>query len=144
MRLLLLLLFVSNFTFSQSGKAVKNPVKRPKLVVGIVVDQMRWDYLYRYYDRYAANGGFKRMLGQGFTCENTLIPYAPTVTAAGHSTVYTGAVPAVSGITGNFWWDNQQMRSVYCTEDKSVKTVGSNSSLGLMSPKNMLVTSICD
>ena len=119
------------------------PVERPKLIVGIVVDQMRWDYLYRFYDRYAA-GGFKRMLNQGFSCENTFIPYTPTITACGHSTIYSGSVPALSGISGNFWWDKQQMRSVYCTEDKSVKTVGSSSALGKMSPKNMLVTTICD
>src|SRR5574338_1423982 len=74
-------------------------IQRPKLVVGIVVDQMRWDYLYRYIDRYAPNGGFKRLLGQGFTCENTFIPYSPTVTACGHTCVYTGSVPAIHGIT---------------------------------------------
>lgn len=119
-------------------------IKRPKLMVGIVVDQMRWDYLYRYYDRYDENGGFKRMLNQGFSCENTMIPYAPTVTACGHSAIYSGSVPAISGITGNFWWDKEQMRSVYCTEDKSVNTVGNSSALGKMSPKNMLVTTICD
>jgi predicted AlkP superfamily pyrophosphatase or phosphodiesterase len=127
-----------------SISAFSQNIERPKLIVGIVVDQMRWDYLYRYYDRYASDGGFKRMLKQGFTCENTLIPYAPTVTACGHSTVYTGAVPAISGITGNFWWDKDQMRGVYCTEDKTVKTVGSNSALGQMSPRNLLVTTICD
>lgn len=119
-------------------------IPRPKLIVGIVVDQMRWDYLYRFYDRYDAKGGFKRMLNQGFTCENTLIPYTPTVTACGHSTIYSGTVPAISGITGNFWWDREQQRSVYCTEDKSVNTVGSSSVQGKMSPKNMLVTTICD
>jgi predicted AlkP superfamily pyrophosphatase or phosphodiesterase len=119
-------------------------VQRPKLVVGIVVDQMRWDYLYRYYERYDAKGGFKRLLNQGFTCENTMIPFAPTVTACGHSCIYSGAVPAISGITGNFWWDKYQMRSVYCTEDKNVNTVGSTTALGKMSPKNMLVTTICD
>ena len=119
-------------------------IQRPKLVIGIVVDQMRWDYLYRYYDRYDANGGFKRMLNQGFTCENTMIPYTPTVTASGHSCIYSGTVPAISGITGNFWWDKQQMRAVYCTEDKNVNTVGSTTAFGKMSPKNMLVTTICD
>ena len=117
---------------------------RPKLVVGIMVDQMRWDYLYRFYDRYLPTGGFKRMLNQGFTCENTLIPYSPTVTACGHATVYTGSVPAIHGITGNLWWDKKQMRSVYCTEDNTVKTVGSNSSLGKQSPRNLFVTTICD
>lgn len=119
-------------------------IQRPKLVVGIVVDQMRWDYLYRYYARYEANGGFKRILKNGFTCENTMIPYTPTVTASGHSCVYTGTVPAINGITGNAWWDRQQMRTVYCTEDKSVNTVGSTTSQGKMSPKNLLVTTICD
>lgn len=117
---------------------------RPKLVVGIVVDQMRWDYLYRYYDLYDANGGFKRLIGQGFSCENTLIPYVPTITACGHSSIFTGSVPAISGISGNTWWDQDQMRTVYCTEDNSVKTVGSTSPAGQMSPRNLLVTTICD
>ncbi|MBK7679328.1 MAG: alkaline phosphatase PafA [Chitinophagaceae bacterium] len=119
-------------------------IQRPKLIVGIVVDQMRWDYLYRFYDRYAPNGGFKRMLNQGFACENTLIPYTPTYTGCGHSSIYTGSVPAINGITGNFWWDSEQMRSVYCTEDKSVNTVGSNSTAGKQSPRNLLTTTICD
>ncbi len=134
----LLVLIISFSAPAQQG------IPRPKLVVGIVIDQMRWDYLYRFYDRYDANGGFKRMLNQGFSCENTLVPYAPTVTACGHSTIYSGTVPAISGITGNFWWDREQQRSVYCTEDKSVNTVGSSSVQGKMSPKNMLVTTICD
>ena len=119
-------------------------IQRPKLVVGIVVDQMRWDYLYRYYDRYAENGGFKRLLNQGFSCENTMIPYTPTVTACGHTGIYTGSVPAIHGITGNDWWDNKFNRNVYCTEDSSVQTVGSNSGLGKQSPRNLLTTTICD
>lgn len=122
----------------------QSSLQRPKLVVGIVVDQMRWDYLYRFYDRYDNNGGFKRMLNQGFTCENTFIPYAPTVTACGHSSIYTGTVPAINGITGNAWWDRSQMRTVYCTEDKTVNTVGSTSSNGKQSPRNLLTTTICD
>jgi len=135
-----LFLFTFIISAAQSGEALQ----RPKLVVGIVVDQMRWDFLYRYYDRYAANGGFKRMLNQGFSCENTLIPYTPTVTAPGHTSIYTGSVPAIHGIAGNFWWDNTQQREVYCTEDKTVKTVGSATNLGLQSPRNLLVTTICD
>jgi predicted AlkP superfamily pyrophosphatase or phosphodiesterase len=101
-------------------------IQRPKLVVGIVIDQMRWDYLYRYNERYADNGGFKRLLNQGFSCENTMISYAPTVTACGHSGIYTGSVPAITGITGNSWWDSKLGRSVYCTEDSSVQTVVSH------------------
>ena len=138
--LIALLSFVFITSFSQPGETLQ----RPKLIVGIVVDQMRWDYLYRYYDRYAANGGFKRLLNQGFSCENTFIPYTPTVTAPGHTSIYTGSVPAIHGIAGNLWWDNAEQRDVYCTEDKSVKTVGSGTNMGLQSPKNLLVTTICD
>lgn len=141
MQRLLVVLLALTMNFSVKAQQT---IARPKLVVGIVIDQMRWDYLYRYYDRYAANGGFKRMLNQGFSCENTLIPYAPTITACGHSTLYTGATPALSGISGNFWWDRDQMRSVYCTEDKTVNTVGSTSTAGKMSPRNMLVTTVGD
>src|SRR6201991_4602873 len=73
---------------------------RPKLVVEIVVDQMRWDYLYRYYSRYG-NGGFKRLLNEGFSCENTNIDYVRTVRAAGHTAAYPGSVPALHGIAAN-------------------------------------------
>src|SRR4030095_9797752 len=104
-------------------KQAVQTLPRPKLVVGIVVDQMRWDYLYRYYDRYGANG-FKRMLTEGFTCENTSIDYVPTVTAVGHSTVYTGSVPAIHGIAGNDFIIQETGRSMYCTEDSTVTTVG--------------------
>lgn len=119
-------------------------LQRPKLVVGIVVDQMRWDYLYRYYDRYSETGGFKRLINQGYSCDNTLIPYTPTITACGHACIFTGAVPAINGITGNDWWDDNKKNYVYCTEDNQAKTVGSNSTNGQMSPENLLVTTIGD
>lgn len=144
MQKLLKALFVLMISGQIANAQTTQTIQRPKLVVGIVVDQMRWDFLYRYYDRYATNGGFKRMLNQGFTCENTFIPYAPTITAPGHTSIYTGSVPAINGITGNIWWDNEKQKAVYCTEDKTVKTVGSNTTLGEMSPSNMLVTTICD
>src|ERR1700744_6780027 len=80
-------------TTTATATQVSTGVPRPKLVIGIVVDQMRWDYLYRYYDRYQ-NNGFKRLLNEGFSCENTNVDYIPTVTAAGHTCIYTGSVPA--------------------------------------------------
>ena len=107
-------------------------IQRPKLVVGIMVDQMRWDFLYRYYGRYG-NDGFKRLMREGFNCENTFIPYTPTYTAAGHSCVYTGSVPALDGIAGNAWYDKTLKRTVYCTEDSAVNAVGSTSSAGKQS-----------
>jgi predicted AlkP superfamily pyrophosphatase or phosphodiesterase len=116
---------------------------RPKLVVGIVVDQMRWDYLYRFYDRYST-GGFKRMLNEGYSCENANIDYIPSVTAIGHSSVYTGSVPAIHGIAGNDYIIQATGKSMYCTEDESVQTVGSTSDAGKMSPRNLLVTTVTD
>ena len=149
-RILILLILFS--PFYSSAQKTKKPVSdtnftsipaRPKLVVGIVVDQMRWDYLYRYANRYGS-GGFNRLLSQGFTCENTHIPYIPTVTAAGHTGIYTGSVPAIHGIASNNFYIQATGKSIYCTEDSTVKTVGSSSKAGQMSPANLLVTTITD
>lgn len=123
--------------------SAQKPVDRPKLVVGIVVDQMRWDYLYRYYDRYES-GGFRRMLSEGFSCENTFITHLPSFTAVGHSTIYTGSVPAIHGITGNDWTDQVSGRHWYCTEDTTVQPVGTSTDAGKMSPRNLLASTITD
>lgn len=117
---------------------------KPKLVIGIVIDQMRWDYLYRYNNLFATTGGFKRLLNDGFSCENTFIPYTPTVTGAGHTCIYTGSVPAIHGIVGNNWWDNIENKKHYCTDDSLVNTVGDSTREGEMSPRNMFATTIGD
>lgn len=115
--------------------------EKPKLVVGIVVDQMRWDYLDRYYNQFT-EGGFRRMIDQGFSCNNCLINYVPTVTAIGHTSVYTGTTPAFHGICGNnFFIDGKKV--VNCQDD-SVKAVGSNTQSGNRSPRNLLATTIGD
>lgn len=135
-----LFLALSLVTSAQKQNTV---LARPKLVVGIVVDQMRWDYLYRYYNRYKPNG-FKRLLSEGFSCENTYINYIPTYTAIGHSTIYTGSIPAIHGITGNDFFIEATGKSIYCTDDSTVTTVGSNTNAGKMSPRNLLTTTIGD
>ena len=83
--------------------------EQPKIVVGIVVDQMRWDYLSRYYDQFQEDG-FKRLIAKGYSCDNCLINYLPTVTAIGHTSVYTGTTPAFHGICGNdFFIDDDHL-----------------------------------
>ena len=115
--------------------------EKPKLVVGIVVDQMRWDYLDRYYDKFGEDG-FKRLINNGFSCNNCLINYLPTITAIGHTSVYTGSTPALHGICGNnFYIDGKK---TYCTDDANEQTVGSTSDKGKMSPRNLLATTIGD
>jgi len=150
------LIFCSLFLISYSSMAQKKHIAhkprpvteigigRPKLVIGIVIDQMRWDYLYRYNDLFKADGGFKRLLNNGFSCENTFIPYVPTVTGAGHTCIYTGSVPAIHGIVGNNWFDNIDNRAYYCTDDSTVHAVGDTTVDVRMSPKNMFATTIGD
>lgn len=131
------------FTYSQKKSINSANVNRPKLVIGIVIDQMRWDFLYKYSDRYSANG-FRRLLNDGFSCENTFIPYTPTVTAAGHSCIFTGSVPAINGIMGNTWYSRDLKRSWYCTEDSTENSVGSTSDAGKMSPSSLWTTTVTD
>ncbi len=121
-----------------------NNVNRPKLVVGIVIDQMRWDYLYKYSPFFDKDGGFLRLLNNGFSCENTFIPYTPTVTAAGHTSIYTGSVPAIDGIVGNTWINRQNNKTVYCADDDTAKTIGAADEAGEMSPRNLVVSTITD
>lgn len=140
---LLFVFFLLNVVaFAQAPQGTASPAK-PRLIVGLMVDQMRWDYLYRFSENYSANG-FKRLLGQGFSNDNAFIPFVPTYTAVGHACVYTGSVPAIMGIVGNNWFDKTTNRYVYCTEDSTVTTVGNSGSAGLMSPANMWATSITD
>ena len=124
-----------------SAAAANAQMDRPKLVVGIVVDQMRWDYLYYYGDDYGS-GGVNRLLREGYSFENTEISHAPATTAAGHAGIYTGSVPSLHGIAGNNF--RQNGRRVYCCEDSSVQSVGSTTSEGQRSPRRMLATTIGD
>lgn len=116
---------------------------KPKLIIGIVVDQMRYDFLYKYESKYG-DKGLKRLLREGYSFENTHYNYVPTYTGPGHAAIYTGASPAYSGIVGNDWYERVLKKSVYVTEDKNVKTVGSTSAAGEMSPTNLLSTTITD
>lgn len=116
-------------------------ISRPKLVVGLVVDQMRWDYLYYFYDQFRPDG-LRRLVDQGYSFENTMINYVPTVTAVGHSSIYTGSVPALHGIAGNnFYMDGEK---VYCCADATVQSVGSDSKEGQMSPRRLLASGLGD
>lgn len=135
-----LVFYFSLFTNSLSAQTVAS---RPKLVVGIVVDQMRWDYFYRYSDKYT-NNGFKRLLTEGYACEQTFINYFPSYTAPGHTAVYTGSVPAIHGITGNNWFDRNEGKIVYCTEDSTVQPLGGSKKAGQQSPHRMFTTTVCD
>lgn len=117
--------------------------KQPKLVVGIVVDQMRYDYLTRFYNKYG-EGGFKRMMNEGFNCENHHFNYIPTYTGPGHASIYTGTTPKYHGIIANDWYDKSTKKSVYCAGDNTVESIGTTDDAGKMSPHRMVATTFAD
>ncbi|WP_338763683.1 alkaline phosphatase PafA [Bernardetia sp. ABR2-2B] len=141
-----LVVFISLPSFAQEETEKKLINSRPKLVIGIVVDQMRYDYLYRFYDQYSENG-FKRLLNDGFSCENTHYNYTPTNTAPGHASIFTGATPTNHGIINNNWYSRTENRKFYCAEDKTVKGLGTpnpDDKQGQMSPLNLKTSTITD
>lgn len=118
--------------------------ERPKLVVGIVVDQMKMEYLYRFQSDFS-DKGFKRLMNDGYTFYNMHYNYMPTYTAPGHASIYTGTTPAMHGIVSNEWYSRTEGKERYCTEDASVKGLGESAKgEGEMSPKNLQTTTITD
>jgi predicted AlkP superfamily pyrophosphatase or phosphodiesterase len=123
--------------------AAQSTPKKPKLIVGIVVDQMRQDYLYKYADRYSEDG-FKRLINEGFMMKNGHYNYIPTYTGPGHASVYTGTTPATHGIISNNWYVKSTGESIYCAGDSTVTNVGGTPGNGQISPRNLLTTTITD
>lgn len=117
--------------------------KKPKLVIGIVIDQMRYDYLSRFANKYGTDG-FNRLLKKGFSLENAHYNYIPTYTAVGHASIYTGTTPSNHAIISNNWYDKESRKSIYCVDDSNYKTIGNTSKGGIKSPKRMLTTTITD
>lgn len=148
---LVVVFFIVFFSFSSIiaiGQKVKGDDSEhlkssPKLVVGIVVDQMRYDYITRFWNHYS-EGGFKRLVNDGFNCKNNHFNYAPTSTGPGHTSIYTGTTPATHGIIGNNWYDKEAEAEVYCASDARFNSVGTATDAGKMSPHRMNVTTITD
>ncbi len=142
-KILLALAAISSISLLSAFRTSSDPGQRPKLVVGIVVDQMRQEYLLRFYDQFG-EGGFKRLINEGFMARNAHYNYIPTYTGPGHASVYTGATPATHGIIANDWYSRELERTVYCAEDTTVSAVGGSAGEGQISPRNMLSTTITD
>ncbi len=116
---------------------------KPKLVVGIVVDQMRYDYLTRF-EQFYGNDGFKRLMNEGSNFTFAHFNYVPTFTGPGHSSIYTGTTPYYHGIIANNWYNKYQKKMIYCTDDSSVITVGAEDREGKMSPRRLMANTITD
>jgi len=148
MKKILAFVFCICISISCSAQSVHNKVEltektKPKLVVGIVIDQMRYDYITRFYNRFGEDG-FKRLMRDGFNLENAHYNYIPTYTAVGHTSIYTGTTPQNHGIISNSWYDKYAKKNIYCVDDDRYETVGTNTGNGKKSPYRMLVTTITD
>ena len=131
------ILLFSNCKFSETT------IKKPKLVIGIVIDQMRYDYLTRFADRYGKDG-FNRILKNGFSLENAHYNFTPTYTAVGHASIYAGTPPSNHGIISNNWYDKVLKKSIYCVDDANYKTIGNHGIEGKKSPLRLYTTTIAD
>ena len=128
---------------SLNSKASSSDLDKPKLVVSIVVDQMRFDNLDKYNGSYSDNG-FKRLIREGFNLKNNHFNYVPTVTGPGHASISTGSTPKTHGIAGNNWFDKKTRKDVYCTTDLDYENLGGNAYSAKMSPNNLLVETLGD
>lgn len=117
--------------------------KRPKLIVAILVDQLRFDYMERFYDQFGS-GGFRLLLDEGAWMAGAHYDYVPTITAPGHACFLSGSPPSINGIIGNGWFDRRTSKTVYCVEDPSVQSVGTDSGAGKMSPRNFIGATFAD
>lgn len=114
--------------------------KKPKLVLAIVIDQFRYDYLTRFRSEYHA--GFDRLLRNGAVFTNANYIHFPTVTAVGHSTFLSGAIPSISGIVGNDWFDREEGKHVTSVSDSGTKLLGGTGEGA--SPHRLLVSTVGD
>lgn len=141
---LFLVFFSVGTLMAQNDQKPSQPIhSSPKLVVGVVVDQMRYDYITRFWDKFG-NNGFKELISEGFNCKNNHYNYVPTYTGPGHTSIYTGAAPQTHGIISNTWFNKFTKEMVYCASDPNVEPVGTTSSAGKMSPHRMLTTTFAD
>lgn len=138
----ILLLFCLFFIITSQAQ-IANDSPKPKLVVGIVVDQMRYDYLTRFWNRFGEDG-FKKLVNEGYNFKNHHFNYVPTYTGPGHASVWTGTTPMNHGIIGNNWYDKVNDQMIYCTDDPSVSPVGTESDAGKMSPVLLKTTTLPD
>ncbi len=138
-----LLTFICFFILICACKDSRSKNKKPSLVVGIVVDQMRYDYLTKYAHRYG-NEGFKKLMNEGYSLTNAHFDYSGTYTAVGHASIYTGTTPNYHGIIGNDWYDKNLKKSIYCVDDNRYTTVGTSKEMIGKSPSRLLTTTITD
>ncbi len=136
---LLILIWIGFGGFSLQAQTVN----KPKVVIGIVIDQMRADYL-NVFNKHYGNKGFNLLKNKGAWFTNCYINYLPAYTGPGHACIYTGSVPSIHGIVGNNWYDKKNASNMYCVADAKENAIGGSEIAGHISPRNLKVTTIAD
>jgi predicted AlkP superfamily pyrophosphatase or phosphodiesterase len=126
-----------------TGQGAYLPPEKPLLVVGIVVEQLRYDQLEKFRNRLGENG-IRKLLNEGTFYQNASFQYILTQSAPGHATIATGAEPAFHGITSDSWYLPLKNELVYCTKDVSVDPAGGSIESGLHSPVNLQASTFSD
>ena len=141
--LVMLATVLVHLNYGQSGSSRQaTRIRKPRLVLAIVIDQFRYDYLTRFEDLFV-EGGFRRLLNNGAVFTNANYIYLPTITAPGHATFMSGSVPALHGIVGNEWFERETDRRVESITDNNVKPLGGKSTEG-RSPKRLFGSTVGD
>lgn len=138
--LLPLLLLIAPARGGAAGEPAPQP---PRLIVLVVVDQFRADFLLRFRDRFGPEG-FNRLLREGANFTSCFFPYANTETAPGYATLATGTTPDRHGIAANTWYDEQRRRVVQAVEDEAAPLVGAAGEIAGASPRNLVGTTFAD
>lgn len=138
-----LILCLTSTSLVNSQDTKKIPPEKPKIIVGIVVSQMRYDYIQRFWDKFGDNG-IKLLTDRGTVCKNASFNYLFSQQGVGHASLSTGTTPADHGIVGKEWYLNLQDKIEQSTEDPLYKAVGGNVENGHFSPKNLMVSTFSD
>ena len=143
MKFIIFLILFGMVSGNAGAQVPRIPSESPRLIVGIVIEQMRSDYISRFWDKFG-EGGFKRLIHEGTWCRNASYNYFHTQTAVGYATIYTGSMPSSHGIVGDEWYDRLSSKVIQAVADESVRTTGGSYDAGKFSPHNMLGTTIGD
>ncbi len=145
MRYILLALSLQLITFfhSSAQETAIIPSEKPKLIVGIVISQFRYDYIPRFWDKFS-EGGIKKLIGRGSYCENTSYNYLFSDIGVGSASISTGTNPSQHGIIASSWYNNLRDEIVSYTYDNKVNTVGGDFEEGKFSPHNLMTTTYSD
>jgi predicted AlkP superfamily pyrophosphatase or phosphodiesterase len=126
-----------------TGQSLPQNSPKQKIIVGITVDQMRQEYISRFWNKYG-DDGFRRLVNEGYSFPNVHYNYVPTVTGPGHASIYTGTTPALHGIISNDWYDKTIGKEVNCVNDPKQQVIGNNQGNGDVSPWRLLSTTFTD